>query len=198
MVDWPALVALVIASRSRIFERDAGRIYRYVLPPIGASASEVTAAERRLGRPLDRQLRELLSTVDGFPAVEGDDDIFGTSDFGVSERWFRSLEALEILADSSADVPRGPTVLPIGMSVSEPSLLIMGDGSRPEPVTWLYSGQVADRWPDLAAFLRAAVVLNDFVAGRFEPGHDGWVMLEDLSRKGTGQSHPASDTRPTD
>ena len=158
-MDWRPLIGDLIASKSAIFEVDQGLIFRYALPKVRATPTDIEGAERRLRRRLEAAYREFLHAANGIPAMIANDDLFGTVDLGQG-RWRQATEYMSWLRRSSPEFPAGELVMPIGMAEGAPSLIMLGSGDDPSKVTWFYSGSLADEWPDLASFFRGAVEMN--------------------------------------
>ena len=158
-MDWRLAIASVISSKSAIFELDRGLIFRYGLPHLPATVDEIQAAETRLGRELESNLRAFLQFANGIPAVTGNDELFGTSDLGQGGKWQGFAEYAQMLGVETPGFPSN--AIPIGGSLEDASLVTLGAGSRPAVVTWFYAGQRADQWANLYDYLWAAVRLNE-------------------------------------
>lgn len=91
---WQDLTQRFVAQRRRPLE--AGENEEGTSPNPGATESQPLMAERRLGRPLDPQYRELLSVADGWDYFYRFFSLLGTAELGAGSRWESALESAEI------------------------------------------------------------------------------------------------------
>lgn len=159
-VDWTALLDDLVLARGRMGVR-APEIYPTPLPHGGASAERLAAAEQRLGHPLDALHREVLTVADGWPQVFVHTDLMSTDHLGAPGLW---QDTRDLIASLEEDWPRGyvPPVADldvIGASASSTDMFLLWRTGpvtdRGHPVLWLGSGQVVERWANLADMLRA-------------------------------------------
>ncbi len=172
--DWRVLISQLLSVRSQIYEIDQGRIWGYALPRVAASEEDIERAERRLGRRLEPGYRTFLTFANGWPHIAQDGLLFGTEELGQGEDWAIAVETLGVVAEHSSDPPTDagpPTLIPIMLSRSTPSLVVLGQAERDSIVSWYYSGSLVDRWASFEGYFRALIVLatNDLDAVRTDP-----------------------------
>ncbi|WP_280397245.1 SMI1/KNR4 family protein [Nocardia carnea] len=91
---WQDLIQRFVAQRRRLLA--ACENEEATSPNPGATESQLLMAERRLGRPLDPQYRELLSVADGWDYFYLFFSLLGTAELGAGSRWESASESAEI------------------------------------------------------------------------------------------------------
>ncbi|MFD6156525.1 hypothetical protein ACFWF7_18305 [Nocardia sp. NPDC060256] len=76
-------------------------------PNPGACESDLAAAEERIGRPLDPIHRRLLEVADGWKEYDGNRNLLGTRDIGLSGTWRSAIEMIEIYHTEGAEAMFG-------------------------------------------------------------------------------------------
>ena len=187
-LDWPILIAHLMAARSSVYEVERGRLWDYALPRVGAKPEQIDAAEARLGRRLDPQYRELLGFANGWPSIFRDDCLFGTEELGQGDLWTHAAASFRYIAEASPELARvtdPEAVLPIGCSETSPSITLQGDDAGSHVVRWFYAGSLGEQWPDFAGFLAALIEFNrrDVVAFATDgPLRDALAGLPEVNR----------------
>ncbi|WP_083014796.1 SMI1/KNR4 family protein [Mycobacteroides saopaulense] len=159
---WRELLDSMIENKRRHALVDDG-LYPMTYPNPGANEEELSAAEVRLGRPLDPQYREFLGLANGWQRYHFGTNLLGTSDIGIGDRWDETVRTIAQWFDET--------------DIAE-DLGIVNDSTQFAPIAdtdngyagclYLYSGQADEAqpgsvfpldidsrtmWPDLYSYL---------------------------------------------
>jgi len=139
-------------------------VYPLTAPHLAATDDDVTAAEARLGHPLDRQHRALLQTVDGWPDMSLDGDLLSTHELGQGSLWQAANLHLDQLYEEGnvSELPARDELLPVFASQYHHEVMVLWtagpvtDGGR--PVLWI-GNELTDHWPNVYEWILGMTVL---------------------------------------
>ena len=145
-----------------IQEVDHGKLWKFHLPRIGASASMISEAESALGFSFPGEYREFLSYADGWPSFYQSVDLFGCTEFIGAESVEYASGMLDLLDWDSLNLGVSrDEVFPIAATRSDVDVFVMGkvDSRAPGVVIWIAAEEV-DRFSDYGQFYLAMVEYN--------------------------------------
>ncbi len=155
-VDWPALIGVMIMTKSALDEADPEHLRPYRLPRVPPSEDEIAAVEAGLGERLPAAYRDFLVHANGWPQFYFEVDLFGLPELRgegsgqLGRELLASLDADGMLADIDL---RAEDVLPVGAGTGMRTVYLLVRDGRPGAgqVSWIDDGEV-DRYADFAEF----------------------------------------------
>ncbi|WP_458687110.1 SMI1/KNR4 family protein [Nocardia tengchongensis] len=160
---WRALIERLVAQKQRLVETSDPK--EDTRPNPGATEAQLAAAERRLGRPLDAQYRELLSVADGWGYFYLFFTLLGSADIGVGPRWESALQTAQIWFDDEEwgeeigapnDAAYFQPLVTSDNGYSSTAFLFVGD-SDALPTGAVIELPVDEPYPDLHSYLVARI-----------------------------------------
>jgi hypothetical protein len=158
---WDVLVGEMLARRLTLTQIEP-QTFPESLFGVRATDADITAAERRLGHPLDAQHAAILREGDGWPNAFAFGDILSTHELGAGPRWVKAQEMLAVLYQDGPAVgfPARESCYPI--HVSDTAVFVVDlagpvtDGGH--PVHWL-SSELLGTWENAHGYWLAGLAL---------------------------------------
>lgn len=167
VADWKAEITRVVYWKQIAAEHDTNKALRWHLPKLGATAEEISRAERASGRVFSSEFREFLSHANGWPGFYVLVDLFGTADF-VNGRALKVLERPELASFIRESGWRIEDVAPIGASELDVDVFLHispASTALPGGVVW-FAHEEIDRYATFHEFFAAMVNYNARIAGK--------------------------------
>lgn len=161
--DWKRRIVEMVAIKQEMRVADRRCLWHYHLPRVAATESQLLAAEKTLGEPIDQCFRRFLGFANGWPAFYQTVDLFGAGDLIGGELFEcgqRMLGYLHEVALAESGFSR-EDLMPIAATPVDLDLFVMVRPSRPKSgtVVWFAGGEI-DRFSNFDEFFASMVAYN--------------------------------------
>ncbi len=155
-VNWKKEIAVAYLVREKVKEADTKGVFKYHLPALAATESDLLEAEKKIGERLSEPYREFLKCANGWRSVLQNIDLFGSENFEFAEELLDTLNDVRLVVECSRN-----ELLPIGVSRLDGDVIAMSRScsSKSGKVFWL-AGQLVDEFPNFQEFFLAMVDYN--------------------------------------
>jgi hypothetical protein len=151
---WKVAIGRFWLLKQEMRKQDREGLWDYDLPALACSESEIVAAEKRLGEPIDAQYRNFLLVAGGWRSFWHSVDIFGPADLGDGPAFKKTESDLSVLEENG--IVAAQSVYPIGASTDDLDVVVLERQGSDDAgtVIWL-AGQEIDRYEGFQDFFLA-------------------------------------------
>lgn len=162
MTNWKLLITHLVSIKSQIDDLDKNRIWRYHLPNVAASQSQIDQLTRKLNRAIPEEYLDFLKTANGWKCFLQDIDLLGTEDrFG--EKYIATLNAefFDLGEAQIAGIDKN-NLLPIAVNISDRDLffIVLAPQERFGEVIW-FAGDIIESFPNFTEYFQSMIVYNE-------------------------------------